>query len=120
MTERIAVPITLDADDVERLIQTSTEWGPRWREHDGRFEHTAGRYDAAPSYAWRMAHWVGPDWAPVVLVRSWLDAHGYPCEVVWDLADGEDIPGRDERGDGYVVLTDWATPAWERRRPVEG
>lgn len=105
--ESVPVVLRLSADDAESLVESSTSWGQDWRAQDGRFEHTSKAYAAAPSYAWKWALWVGPAWASVVLLRSYLDAVGESCEVLHDLAEHPDGSPL-----GYVVLTDWASPSW--------
>jgi hypothetical protein len=90
------ITINMTADDAERLATTSMAWGNDWAEQDGRFESVKTEAPA-PSYNWGQAYWLEPGAAAQILFTSYLAAHGYECETVWDLADGG----------GYVVLTDW-------------
>lgn len=98
----IHVTVTMTAADFERLTITSAEWkalceprvGPNgvsvgWRGQaaDGRFESLDGHYADLPGFEWAWAHWMGDDWGAVLLAKAFLGAHGFACEVIWDLAE---------------------------------
>jgi hypothetical protein len=91
------IQIQMSADDAERLAVTSMAWGNDWASHDGRFENVKVNA-AGPSYRWGRAYWLESGAAAYILFTSFLTAHGFDHEVVWDLVDDG----------GYVVLTDWA------------
>ncbi|MFJ1700468.1 hypothetical protein ACIOHC_36355 [Streptomyces sp. NPDC088252] len=101
------ISIEMDEHDFQRLTRTSMRWGRSWAVQAGRFEHTTKSFDTAPSWDWKMAYWVGEDWANVMLVRSFLKAMGADFEVVWDMAENPDM--------SYLILTDFETESWKNR-----
>lgn len=111
MTERVRLPLAVDADDIERLVDTSMRWGEDWRAQADRFEHATADPDTPPSYRWALAYWVGTSWLNVVAFRSYLEGIAHPLEILWDTALGPDGSAV-----GYVVLTDWHSPVW---RPAD-
>jgi hypothetical protein len=91
-----AIVIDMTAEDAERLAISSMEWGNDWVNQHGRFESVKTEKEA-PSYHWGRVYWLEPGAAAYILFTSYLTAHGFGHEVLWDLAE-----------DGaYVVLTDW-------------
>lgn len=103
------IEIEISERDFDRLVVDTGLWaeGP-WREPGrlGRFEHHTLRYDEEPLWSWKYCHWLGGDYTPVILVRSYLDALGHGSEVVFDTAE-------DRNGHflGYVMLTDYNSAA---------
>ncbi len=93
-----AIKIHMTAEDAERLAVTSMAWGSDWASHDGRFESVKVEAEA-PSYRWGRAYWMEPGAAAYILFTSFITAHGFEYEVLWDLADDG----------GYVVVTDWVS-----------
>jgi|688.fasta_scaffold1056031_2 hypothetical protein len=91
-----AITIQMTSEDAERLTVTSMAWGNDWASQDGRFESVKIQGDA-PSYRLGHAYWMESCATAYILFTSYLSAHGFGFEVLWDLA---------ENG-GYVVLTDW-------------
>lgn len=91
--------------DFERLCGTSMHWGPDWAAHDGRFENYAdgAGFQQPPGYQWRYAYWVGEQAASYILAASFLADRGEAYELLWDL-DSEE----------WLILTDYAYPAWRR------
>lgn len=115
------IKIEMTEKDFERLTTNSTFWADYWDQTwqeqvvtDGRFENSDGPYDKLPDSAWKMAYWAGEDWAHVMMIRSFLAANGYRCEVLWDQED--DDPQ-------YVVLTNYVGKTWrdfeKREREAE-
>lgn len=93
----------------EFLTETSMRWGESWRAHDGRFENYSGdSFDAAPSYTWKMAYWIGNSTADMILARSWLIDQGHDFELLNDLAEHPN-------GDmiGWLLVTDYETSGWK-------
>jgi hypothetical protein len=91
-----AIVIEMTSDDAERLTVTSMAWGNQWASQDGRFELLKNQNEA-PSYHWGHIHWMESGAAAYILFTSYLTAHGFGHELLWDLAEDG----------GYVVLTDW-------------
>lgn len=105
----LRLPLMVTADDLERLVESSMEWGPDWRAQPDRFEvETPG---AVLSYGWALAYWVGTSWLNVVAFRSYLEGIGAGCLVLYDTATNPDGSAM-----GWVVLTGWRSPVW---RPSE-
>jgi hypothetical protein len=93
-----AIVIEMTSEDAERLAVTSMAWGNDWASHDGRFESVKTQNET-PSYHWSRVYWLEQGAAAYILFTSYLTAHGFAHEVLWDLSNGL----------GYVVLTDWVT-----------
>lgn len=85
-------------EDAERLVVTSMEWGNIWATQNGRFE-LVNTENESYSYHWGRAYWLEDGAAAYILFTSYLTAHGFQHEVLWDMAEDG----------GYVVLTDWVT-----------
>lgn len=93
------VEISINAEDFEFLRNNSMAWaGHDWeiQVFDGRFE-AAGKAGQEPGMHWRRAYWMGPEYTAVILARAFLQAKGFDCEVVFDLAG----PGQ------WMILTDY-------------
>lgn len=113
----IHVTVAMTATDFDRLVDATMEWkgyadpriGPNgvsvgWRAQaaDGRFESLDGHYTDLPGFEWAWAHWLGGDWTTVLLAKAFLRAHGFACEVIWDLAENPDP--------SYLLLTNYHSP----------
>ena len=101
--------MTIDMNEAmfEVLVETSMEWGERWREQLDRFECHGKHHTEEPSLAWQMIYWIGDNPASMILARSWLIEEGHDFEIVWDMAEhpsGEWF--------GYAFLTNYRTASW--------
>ena len=88
----------MTSEDAERLVVTSMAWGPSWVKHEKRFELVNTPHESY-SYHWGNGYWLESGAAAYILFTSYLTAHGFQHEVLWDMAEDG----------GYVVLTDWVT-----------
>lgn len=101
--------------DIEQLVVSSMRWNngevepdEPWASHRGRFENMTGPHDPDyhPAAKWKMIYWVDSgDWSGVMLIRAFLEAQCFLYEIAADTVGGE-----------YVVLTDYETPGWRKRR----
>jgi hypothetical protein len=119
----ITVKLVLDDQDFEHLTQNSMQWGdggPDWKQkiRDGRFELYGGSDGGPPvqwpSAHWKYAYWVGDSYGGLILVRAFLAAWGFDYQAAWDTAEhpnGETL--------GWVILTDYESPVWQRARESE-
>ena len=86
----MSVVIQMDAADFRRLVKTYADRTVT--------QVTAGRFDTGhggavnAAWDWRMAYWLGRDYAAVILARAFLAAYGYMHEVLWDAGEDEDEP----------------------------
>lgn len=94
--------ITMTQKDFRHICTTAMKWAEshsksQWKME--RFEnYTEGtEVDQGPEKTWKFAYWVGEEYLPVILVKSFLAEQGYPCEVVWDMG----------RPAEWLILTDY-------------
>ena len=97
--------IHMDESMFEVLVETSMEWGERWREQLDRFECTED-WEQRPSLEWEIIYWIGENPASMVLARSWLLDQGHDVEAVWDMTEHKDGVF------GYAILTNYRTASW--------
>lgn len=104
------ITIMMDADDFDRLTSTSAAWAASidlWAKTPGRFEPYSGGKDPVkdePGRHWQWLHYIGPDYAALLLARAFLASSAHPFEVVYDTASVE------RHGDsmGWAILTDYS------------
>lgn len=97
--------IRFDEHDFEKLFTNSHPWTPGFAADDRwEFETSSdpGRGRGSDLDKWAFAYWV-PEWARVILMRSWLDEQSHRYDVVYDTPSDE-----------YVILTDYAALVWQR------
>lgn len=101
--------VHMDEAMFDALVETSMEWGERWRDKLDRFEGAGVLEWEPPELSWGMAYWVGTNPASMILARSWLLEQDEACQVVWDMAEHAE-------GDwfGYVLLTHYRTTSWRK------
>jgi hypothetical protein len=80
----------LTNEDLDRLWDTSMEWGAMWRAQDGRF-------DPPVSYEWKQAYWFEMSYANLLFAKLYLDEKGYDYEIASDEAGG------------WVILTNYVS-----------
>jgi hypothetical protein len=89
-----AVVVQMTSEDAERLAVTSMAWGGDWATMAPRWEYVKTQGNTV-SFEWARAYWLEPGATALILFTSFIAAHGFEYEVLWDH-DGT-----------YVVLTDW-------------
>ena len=70
------ITLTLTAEDFEKIVQTSTEWGKQWMKQKDRFE-------GAPLFTWKMAYWVD-SYLEALVCQHYLSVNGFESQTVWD------------------------------------
>jgi hypothetical protein len=101
--------ITMTGDDFDALFENAGEWRDVGPEQSDRFSHPHTHVNTAPSWDWEMAYWVGTDWLRVMFLRTFLADHGEDFDVLSDNYHDGPFPG------GYVIVTNYRSPAWVPR-----
>ena len=101
------ITIRMDEEDFEQLSHDSMRWcgadgANDWVTQAGRFELHGGDHEINWQYTY--VFWLGEEWASVLLARSYLEAAGQSCQILWDLAENP--------GPSWVILTDYVTALW--------
>ena len=90
----------LTEQDFRQLCNTSIKWKEnKWKE-DHRYETTE---DEDVNYDFKMAYWIGKEYASVIFAKMFLTENSSSFQVLWDLAgDGE-----------WLIITDYETNSWQ-------
>ena len=108
----VLVTIRLSPEDFDRLCENSGDLRQAFPALYERFRDGADQ--AVMRCEWRHIYWMGDDYTRLLLARSFLDAIGEPCQIAVD--EGADDQGR---ANGWVILTDYASPVWAKNSNEE-
>lgn len=89
------------AKDFERLVNTSCEFCKDLKKQLARFEGVEDDTVRIPASA-KYLHWVGDNYAALILARQFLEDNGHSYYPLWDMAE----IGNGELW-GYVIFTDY-------------
>lgn len=96
------------AKDFDRLVHTSFDFCDELKGQLARFEGVEDDTVRIPASA-KYLHWVGDNYAALILARQFLEDNGHSYYPLWDMA-----PCGKNKVWGYVIFTDYPG------LPVEG